>query len=324
MANNNTLVETEETTIRKQASDALRKAALSEEAKAYLLSNPVLFNLLLKAARRYIGGETLEQALETRKELRAQGYQTSLEFMGENVTTVAEANEATHEFLRIIEALKGENKGDRVTLDLSHIGLGLDHKLGMDNFRKLAKASENTSIDLFISAEGLDRTDEVLDAYFHFSREFPHVNLTLQAYLHRTKNDLAKVLKESRGKVRMSKGAFDGPKELYLPRGPELDDRYIELVNTLLEAKRFCSFATHDPKMVERIMPLLKQRHIDSSTYEFEMLFGIGESLLQRLKNQGYPCRRYVVYGKEWYLYLCNRIAENPDSLFRALVDIMS
>jgi len=194
----------------------------------------------------------------------------------------------------------------------------------MDNFRTLAKASENSTIELFISGEGLDCTDEILDAYLQFSHEFPHVHITLQAYLHRTKNDLEKVLKESYGKVRMVKGAFDGPKELYLPRGPELNDRYIEMVNTLFEAKRYCSIATHDAKMIERIVPILKQRHIDPSLYEFEMLYGIGENLLQELKNQGYPCRRYVVYGKEWYLYLCNRIAENPDNLFRALVDIIS
>lgn len=316
--------ETDITKIRLQASEALRKAAINEEAKAYLLSNPVLFNLLLKAARRYIGGETLEQALATRKMLHAEGFRTSLEFMGENVTTVHDAKEATQEFLKVIQALNAENKADRVTLDLSHLGLVLDHKLGMGNFRILAKASENTSIELFISAEGLDRTDEVLDAYFQFSREFSHVHITLQAYLHRTAKDLKSVLKESRGKVRMTKGAFDGPKELFLPRGPELNERYIEMINTLFEAKRFCSIATHDKEMIDRIIPVLKKRQIQSSMYEFEMLYGIGTSQLNDLKKQGYPCRQYVVYGKEWYLYLCNRLAENPDNIFQALVDIMT
>jgi proline dehydrogenase len=316
--------ETEKTEIRQKASEALRKAAISEEAKAYLLSNPVLFNLLLKAARRYIGGENLEQALATRKGLHAQGFQTSLEFMGENVTTEAEAKEATDEFLKVIKALKAENKADRVSLDLSHLGLGLDHKLGMNNFRTLAKASENTSVELFISAEGLDRTDEVLDAYFQFSREFSHVNITLQAYLHRTTKDLARVLKESRGKVRLVKGAFEGPKELFLSRGPELDDCYIEMLNTLFEAKRYCSIATHDPQMIDRVIPMLESCRIQSSMYEFEMLYGIGTNKLNELKKQGYPCRQYVVYGKEWYLYLCNRIAENPENVFRAIVDIIT
>lgn len=310
--------------IREQASEALRKAAINEEAKAYLLNNPALFNVLLKAARRYIGGEHLDQALETRKNLHAQGFQTSLEFMGENVSTAAEAKEATQEFLKIITALKADHKPDRVTLDLSHVGLVLDHKLGMENFRTLAKASENTSVDLFISAEGLDRTDEVIDAYLQFSREFSHVNITLQAYLHRTPNDLHRILKESHGKVRLAKGAYEGPKKLFLPRGPDLNNRYIELINTLFEAKRFCSIATHDPVVIDRIIPIIEKYHVPSSMYEFEMLYGIGTNLLNDLKRQGHPCRRYVVYGKEWYLYLCNRIAENPENVFQALVDIMA
>lgn len=314
---------TDITKIRQQASEALRKAAINEEAKAYLLRNPVLFNVLLKAARRYIGGETLEQALATRKELREQGLQTSLEFMGENVTTVAEAKEATHEFLKIIQTLKIENKTDRISLDLSHLGLVLDYEMGMNHFRSLAKASENTSIELFISAEGLERTDEVLDAYFHFSREFSHVHITLQAYLHRTPKDLERVLKESRGKVRLVKGAFEGPKELFLPRGSALNDRYIKMINTLFKAKRYCSIATHDPQMIELVIPLLEEHHIPHAMYEFEMLYGIGTDQLNHLKNQGHPCRQYVVYGKEWYLYLCNRIAENPNNVFLMLVDMM-
>jgi proline dehydrogenase len=313
-----------ETDLRKQASEALRKAAINEDAKAYLLSHPILFNVLLKAARRYIGGETLEEALVTRKTLHAQGFLTSLEFMGENVNTVAEAEQATHEFLRIIEALKHENKADRITLDLSHLGLVLDHELGVKNFRTLAKASENTSIELFISAEGLDRTDEVLDAYFEFSREFSHVNITLQAYLHRTPKDLERVLKESQGKVRMTKGAFEGPKELFLSRSPELNDRYIEMINLLFKAKRYCSIATHDPQIIERLLPMIEKSQLPSSMYEFEMLYGIGTAQLNALKNKGYACRRYVVYGKEWYLYLCNRIAENPENVFQAIVDIMA
>ncbi len=306
---------------KQQASEALKKAALNEEVKTYLLQNPLLYNLLLKAARRYIGGETLEQALETRQKLQANGFATSLEFMGESVSTTDEANEATQEFLKIIKALKVENKPDRVSLDLSHLGLFLDKKLGTENFTLLAKACENSQIDLFISAEGMDRTDEILNTYLMFSKEFPNINITLQAYLHRSKQDLEQILQNSRGKIRLVKGAFDGPKELHLPRSTELNKRYLELFETLVRAGRYCSIATHDPKLLEQILAIIKQNNI--SQYEFEMLYGIGTETLQKLKEQSHPCRHYIVYGKEWYLYLCNRIAENPDNVFKALVDII-
>lgn len=309
--------------IRYQASQALKKAALNEEAKAYLLGNAKLFNLMLKAARRYIGGETLEEALETRNEIRAKGLATSLEFMGESVNTIAEANEATQEFSRIITALKADNQPDRVSLDLSHLGLFLDYELGIDNFRLLAKASENSSIELFISAEGVDRTEEILKAYFMLSKEFSHIHLTLQAYLHRTERDLEQVLKTSKGKIRLVKGAYEGPKEQLLQRSPELNDRFLKMLETLFKYGRYCSIATHDGQILRRIPEILKQHQIKHERYEFEMLYGIGDQQLIELKTRGHPCRSYVVYGKEWYLYLCNRIAENPENIFRALVDII-
>ncbi len=315
--------ETDITKIKREAGEALKKAALSEEAKSYLLNNPVLFNLLLKAAKRYIGGETLEEALVTRKFLREEGLLTSLEFMGENVTTVEEANEATQEFLRIIKALKVENKPDRVSLDLSHIGLFLDKEKGIENFRLLAKASENSPIDLFISAEGVDKTDEILDVYCMFSKEFSHVNITLQVYLHRADQDLQQILQNSRGKVRLVKGAFEGSKEVLLPRGSQLDDRYIEMMKILFKTGRYCSIATHDAELLSRILTIIDQQQIDREKYEFEMLYGIGTDLLRDLKKQGHLSRQYIVYGKEWYLYLCNRIAENPENVFLAISDIM-
>lgn len=310
--------------IKALAGQALKKAALNEEAKEYLLHNPVLFNLLLKAARRYIGGETLTETLKVRKELQNQGLMTSLEFMGENVTNVTEANAATEEFLRIIESVKNSQGQERVSLDLSHLGIFLNKDLGIDNFKKLAKAAQEGNVDLFISAEGLDKTEEILEAYFQFSKEFPNVHITVQAYLHRSKQDIEQILKNSRGKIRLVKGAYTGPKQLFLPRGSELNQRYMELLQMVLEADRYCSIATHDPAMIQRIVALLKLLQVPVTQYEFEMLYGIESELLNNLKKQGHPCRQYIVYGKEWYLYLCNRISEYPDNIFRALIDIMA
>lgn len=310
--------------IKELAGQALRKAALNEEAKEYLLHNPVLFNLLLKAARRYIGGETLTETLKTREALQNQGLMTSLEFMGENVTNVAEANEAREEFLRIIESVRNSQRQERVSLDLSHLGIFLNKALGIDNFKKLAKVAQEANVDLFISAEGLDKTDEILEAYFQFSKEFPNVHITVQAYLHRSQKDIEQILKNSRGKIRLVKGAYTGPKELFLPRGSELNHRYMELLQMVLDAGRYCSIATHDPAMIQHIVSLLKLLQVSATQYEFEMLYGIESELLDNLKKQGHPCRQYIVYGKEWYLYLCNRISEYPDNLFRALIDIMA
>ena len=307
-----------------KAGEALKRAALNESAKNYLLQNPVLFNLLLKGARRYIGGENLEETILTAKKVNAKGFPVSIEFMGENVSSVQEANEATQEFLNITDSIKKENLRSIVSLDLSHIGLAIDKDLALNNLERLAQATQNSNTELIISAEGVDKTDRVLDTFMKISPFYPAVGITIQAYLHRTPDDLQKLLKVTQGKIRMVKGAFAASEKYALPRGEKLDIQFVSLVKTLLLNKRRCSIATHHDKIQEELKEFIRQQHFSSADYEFEMLYGIREDLLKKLKEDGFPARQYIVYGQEWYLYLCNRIAENPDNLFQFVIDITS
>jgi proline dehydrogenase len=306
-----------------KASKALKTAALNESAKHYLLQNKILFDLLLKGAKRYIGGETLEETIVTVKKLNANKFPTSIEFMGESVGSISEAKEVTEEFLKIIDAIKREKLDSIVSLDLSHIGLALDTKLAFDNLKLLADAAIDSNIEIVISAEGIERTNKIIDTFCEISPNYPNIGITLQAYLHRTPTDLERILKSTQGKIRMVKGAFAVPEEYALSRGEKLDEKYIQLVEKLLLEKRKCSIATHHNKIQDSIKELIHKHDIPNTNYEFEMLYGIREDLLKELQNEKYPCRQYIVYGKEWYLYLCNRIAENPDNLFQFIIDIM-
>ncbi|GAB3165197.1 proline dehydrogenase family protein [Telluribacter humicola] len=305
------------------ASEALKLAALNESAKDFLLNNPQLFAVLLKAAKRYIGGENLQEAIQTAKKFNSAGLPTSLEFMGESISSTNEANEVTQEFLTLIEAIKKENITSIVSLDLSHIGLAVDKELALDNFKLIAQTAKQSEIDVIISAEGVERTDEIIHTFCKISPDFPNVGLTLQAYLYRTPKDLERILKETQGKIRVVKGAFATPIGHSIGRGDQLDDVYINTVETLLVNNRKCSIATHHDKIQDRVKRLLDKHQTPKTNYEFEMLLGIREDLLNDLKKEGYPCRKYIVYGKEWYLYMCNRIAENPDNIFQAIIDIV-
>ena len=312
------------TDLRIKVSEALKIAALNESAKNYLLNNSQLFGLLLKAAKRYIGGEDLQEASQTVKRLNAIGLPTSLEFMGESTSSISEANNVTQEFLAIIKTIKDENLTSIVSLDLSHIGLAIDKQLAFENLKLLAEAAKAINKEVIISAEGIESTDEIIETFCKISPDYSNVGLTLQAYLYRTPNDLERCLKETQGKIRIVKGAFATPEQYSIRRGDQLDDLYIKYVETLLLNQRTCSIATHHDKIQNKVKELLIRHEIPKSNYEFEMLLGIREDLLTNLQLEGYPCRQYIVYGKEWYLYLCNRIAENPENLFQAIIDIMA
>ena len=306
-----------------KVSEALKTAALNESAKHYLLQNPTLFELLLKGAKRYIGGENLDDTITTVKKSNANNFPTSIEFMGESVSSINEANEVTQEFLKIIDTIKKEKLTSIVALDLSHIGLAIDKQLAFENLKSLAEATKDTAIEVSISAEGIDRTDDILETFCKISPDYPNIGITIQAYLHRTPKDLDHILQATQGTIKMVKGAFAAPEEYALKRGEKLDLQYISLVERLLLSNRKCSIATHHDKILDSLKKFIIKHDIPKTSYEFQMLYGIREDLLMNLQQEGYPCRQYIVYGKEWYLYLCNRIAENPDNLFQFIVDIM-
>jgi proline dehydrogenase len=152
--------------------------------------------------------------------------------------------------------------------------------------------------------------------------KYRNLSITLQAYLKRTQQDFLEVIKEP-GRIRIVKGAYDTPKEVSFPRGEELDEIYLYYIDQLLSKKHPCSIATHHDKIQQETKKLIHKYQVSKELYEFESLFGIRNEQLARLKEEGYPTKIYFAYGKEWYLYLCNRIAEYPLNIFQALKDIV-
>jgi proline dehydrogenase len=302
---------------------ALRKAAMNEQAKQYILSNEILFKTIKKAADRYIGGETLEETIIKVKDQNKQGFKTSIEFMGENTLTEKEAFEATAEFIRIAQEIKSQKLNSTFSLDLSHIGLSISRDLCLSNLFSICQEAEKENIEVTISAENVEITDAVIDIYKTASKTYKNTSITLQAYLHRSKDDFEELIQES-GRIRIVKGAFETPEHLSIPRGIALDERYLYYIDLLLSKNHSCAIATHHDFIQKEVVSLLENYKTNKNLYEFESLYGIQTEQLTRLKEQGYPTKLYFVYGKEWYLYLCNRIAEYPLNLFQALNDIVS
>jgi len=303
--------------------NALRKAALNEQAKDYILSNEVLFKTMKKAADRYIGGETLEETITKVKEQNKQEFKCSMEFMGENTLTEKEASEATNEFIRIAQEIKLQQLNSTISLDLSHIGLKISNELCLNNLTSICQEAEKKNIEVTISAENIEITDSVIDIYKTAAKTFTNTSITLQAYLHRSKDDFEDLIKEN-GRIRIVKGAFETPENFSIPRGAALDERYLYYIDQLLSRNHRCAIATHHDLIQKEVVALVENYKTSKDLYEFESLYGIQTQQLINLKEQGYPTKLYFVYGKEWYLYLCNRIAEYPLNIFQALNDIVN
>ncbi len=304
----------------KLGAESLKKAALNEDAKNFVLQNEKLFKTLKKAASRYIGGETLDETILSIRQLNTNGYIVTTDFMGESIRTEKDANEATNEFVRFAKAIKVANINSSVSLDLSHIGLLVSKDLTKQNLKSICEEAAKSNQEVIISMEGTDRTDLIIDIYKEILKTHNNLGITIQAYLHRTSDDFKEILGLA-GSIRLVKGAYDTPKNLSLPRGNQLDEVYLNYAEQLLATNHNCAIASHDEVIHKETIKLIDK--YNPKKYVLERLLGICNEELQWYKDKGYNCRIYVVYGKEWYLYLCNRWAEYPLNLFRGLADIV-
>lgn len=301
------------------ASNALKKAALNEEAKQFILENELIYKTLKKAANRYIAGETIDEASKSIKLLNQKGFEVTTDFMGESIRTEKEANEATNEFVSLIQNIHLQNLNSSVSLDLSHIGLLVDKDLASFNLNRICLEAQKIGKEVILSMEGADRTDLILDIYKDSIKIYSNLGITIQAYLYRTKEDIQDLINLN-GSIRLVKGAYDVSPNISLSRSKELDDVYLKYTQTLLSLDKKCSIASHDTKIHTETIRMIEE--FKPKNYTLERLLGVQNEEFESYLNQGYNCRMYVVYGKEWYLYLCNRLAEYPLNLLRAISDI--
>ena len=305
---------------RAAAADVLRAWALDEDLKSRAMSDPVIAAVARRIADRFVAGETVDDALGAARSIAERGHAVSLESTGESVRDAERAERETEVFLALIARLRDAGVPATISFDLSHIGLllgpGTVHRNGM----RLAEAVAGWDTWLMVSAEASDRTDLVLEATERLAADGAPVGLTVQARLHRTDGDLERALALP-GPVRLVKGAFLESTDVALAReGAELPSRYLELAAALVRSGHRVNLATHDAPLVDAVL----RDHPDavrSGQVEFEMLRGLGTELLDRLHDQGHRTREYAIFGTEWWLYVLNRIAEQPDRVFDAILD---
>jgi proline dehydrogenase len=304
--------------VMEQAAQAMRTLALDEDLKDRVAADPALRELAWRVAARYVGGKTLPEALARAAQLNAEGSAVSLDYMGESCRDADLATAETEVFLDLSGQAAARGTNCSVSLDLSHIGSVVDHELGLANATRLAEATAAAGQEMMISMEGSDRTDLVLWTHERLCERFDHVGVTVPARLHRTAEDLPRLLTRP-GRIRLVKGAYLEPESIAHPRDSrELRAAYLAYATRLLDSGHLCSIATHDLDLLDELQPHMRR---DSGAYEVEMLLGLGIDQLRTMRDRGHPVREYLVFGTQWWLYVCNRIAENPVRLFQALVD---
>src|SRR4051794_6163986 len=88
-------------------------------------------------ARRFIAGETTEEAIEAARAVERAGLLQTLDYLGEGVSTIDEATAATGDYLRIIDTIVRSGIGRNLSLKLTQLGLDVDRSCAIDNLRRI-------------------------------------------------------------------------------------------------------------------------------------------------------------------------------------------
>lgn len=270
--------------------------------------------LIRKISRRYIAGATLADALTRVKSLHAAGYRTTLDVLGETVSSSAEVEAVTSEYLALIDALHANGVRTELSIKPSALGMLFDDAACKTQVLRILDAATRCDVTACIDMEDVTCTQRSLDLFADVE-DAGDVGIALQAYLKRTYDDIAP-LQRRMSRLRICKGIYS-ESDVHLVPGASRDRRainehFLRHVSSALQAGSFVGIATHDEALIETLVAWIRHEQVEPDRFEFQMLLGVCEPLRNRLRSMGFQVRVYVPYGHDWYGYSTRRIKENP------------
>lgn len=270
-----------------------------------------------KLARRFVAGETVEDAIAATKEMNRLGLHVSLDNLGENTSNVEEARQATQVALDSLAAIEREKVDANISVKLTSMGQDIDDGLCLANICKVVQqAQAQGGIFIRLDMEGSAYTQRTLDMFRKvWDDGHRNIGVVLQSYLHRTEKDVEDAIALG-ARVRLCKGAYLEPASVAYQEKAEVDQNYVRCMQRLMSDGNYPGLATHDEAIINGAIEYAKQHNIGPERFEFQMLYGIRRDLQKKLVGQGFNVRAYMPYGSEWYPYLMRRMAERPANLF--------
>ncbi|MDX1395004.1 MAG: proline dehydrogenase family protein [Gemmatimonadota bacterium] len=297
----------------------MRRALLWASTDPRLASSLPRRRFVQRAVRRFMPGETLDDALREAETLGSRGIPTIVTMLGENLETANETRGIVDEYVAALDRAAERGLDLEVSIKPTHLGLDQDPRLVFENVARLAGHAEGSGT-LWIDMEGSVYTGPTLDLYRALKDRHDNVGLCLQSYLRRTPADLKSLLDLS-PRIRLVKGAYAESPGIAFPEKADVDRAYRELADTLLAhfaagGAGFVGFGTHDVRLIDWLVERAAERAVPTDRYEVEMLYGIATRDQGRLAAEGTPLRVLISYGSAWFPWYMRRLAERPANVW--------
>jgi proline dehydrogenase len=264
-----------------------------------------------RISRRYIAGDTLEEAVATVRDLNRSGCVATIDLLGESTESKADAARTLREYEKVIDALDEHNLESGISVKLTGLGLTINEELCRANLEQIVSYAGEKGRFVRVDMEDSPYTSVTLDMVIDLHERHENVGAVIQAYMRRSLGDVVR-LTEAGISVRLCKGIYDEPRRIAYKDFDTVRENYRLLLEELLRGGSYVGIATHDEFLVWHALRLIHQLEVPKDRYEFQMLLGVDEELRGILVGAGHKLRVYVPFGKDWYEYSSRRLKENP------------
>ena len=281
-------------------------AVLKRVASRYGLRKETSFG------RRFIAGETVEDAIEAARAVERNGLTQTLDLLGESVSTIEEADVATRTYITCLDTIVAAGIGRNISLKLTQLGLTIDRATCVDNLRRILDVAGRHGFFVRIDMENSPFTHVTLGVFeTMWQQEYRNVGIVLQSCLPRSVQDAGR-MNELGARVRIVKGAYKEPRQVAYQDKAQVDSAFVQISELLLSEGTYPAIATHDPAMIAAVRSYAAKHGIAPDRFEFQMLYGIRRDLQTQLRSDGFNVRVYVPFGREWFPYFMRRLGERP------------
>jgi proline dehydrogenase len=276
-------------------------AADSPRLGTLVVRTPRLARAARHAADRYLGGETLEQAVATIDRLHTEGFDTAIDCFGEAVRDRGRIEETMALYLRVNRQLAHLKSPVNVWVDLSNLGLDVSRELCLQCVRRIVETLPEGAL-LQVRAHDSSRTDRILDVALRLAADGAPVMPTLQAHLRRSPEDARRLI-AAKVPVLLVKGTTPESRAVAYRWGEQTDVAFLRLAQELHAGGVRLAIGTHDPVLREALLATIDGIGVEG-------LFGVRPDDGRELLRRGHRVRIYVPFGPDWVRYWLRRLGE--------------
>ena len=260
--------------------------------------------ILHPLAKRFIAGFDFDSAKPVIKKLMDEGYEVSVDYVGELSRNFNDCERARDQYIEIIEYYRNE-KID-ISVKLSQLGLLINPIVCYQNIEAVVKKAKAYKHTIRLDMEDSKVTELTRNQAISLNNKYGNVGVAVQANLLRTEQDL-KILIGNGVSVRLVKGAYKENDKIAYQNYFDISSCFFAHAAHLYSEKtNKPAIATHDEELLDDIKQLIP----DPKYFEFEFLYGIRRDLQKEMRDKGYKVRVYVPFGNDWLPYTIRRLKE--------------